>query len=407
MENEIHHIQRMLYKIKNYKDYLVSIQKKHNDVGVQNHIEKQISTLSKAQKFYENYKTETNNSESRKKSVKEQEKRLHNINYLSKNREWSLTTLNGKTNIELNFLRRIEKIFEKNELRTELKEIGVRIDYSESTAKLKKLKIQAENKKIPKDRKKKVPAQPVKGNVRWLNRKLEYKYYDVIRKYIDDCINNNADSEFRLTFESDLLLKLIDQIKETIPKIKANNLTEIDDEYKAMYADFFEINKDLNDAIRASTIQRRILENRGDEIKKKTINGILLRVKKINWEILPKGCDFRKIVTAHYVRLQEANPKVVYELWRIDAILKLSPDEVYQGKNEFNGYVAFEFWNKGLTLLECPIKGNAIYLIKSPDWLYLTTLSKNNLLTFHSKSVSRIIHNGDWLSRLKDYMARL
>jgi hypothetical protein len=51
-------------------------------------------------------------------------------------------------------------------------------------------------------------------------------------------------------------------------------------------------------------------------------------------------------------------------------------------------------------VLDCPVKGNAIYIF-GKDWKELSSLSKYELLTYHPNKTKRIIHRGDWFEKLK------
>ena len=62
-------------------------------------------------------------------------------------------------------------------------------------------------------------------------------------------------------------------------------------------------------------------------------------------------------------------------------------------------YILFLFSDKNISILDCPIVGNAIYIIKG-DWEELSRLNKSELIDFHSDKVSRIIHRGDWLEKV-------
>ena len=81
-------------------------------------------------------------------------------------------------------------------------------------------------------------------------------------------------------------------------------------------------------------------------------------------------------------------------------INSLNPASIYVGIDEFEGYFVFYFPDELTAILECPIVGNAIYIIKG-DWQTLSQLNKRELLTDYQMNVRRVIHKGDWFSRLK------
>lgn len=121
---------------------------------------------------------------------------------------------------------------------------------------------------------------------------------------------------------------------------------------------------------------------------------------QVSWKILPPGAPpFDRILT-HFQQLQEKNKHIEYDNTRLEKLFTLNPTIIYVGIDEFEGYVVFQFAKTGISVLECPIVGNAIYVLKQ-DWKYLSKLSKRELLEEHRTSVIRIIHSGEWFTRLK------
>ena len=88
-----------------------------------------------------------------------------------------------------------------------------------------------------------------------------------------------------------------------------------------------------------------------------------------------------------------------YDMERIDILLRLRPTTVYLGKEEFDGYLVLYFAQYNMAVLECPIVGNALYLIRG-DWQALARRSKAELLHDESGKIQRIIHHGAWTERL-------
>lgn len=80
--------------------------------------------------------------------------------------------------------------------------------------------------------------------------------------------------------------------------------------------------------------------------------------------------------------------------------MSLRPKECWVGSHEWNGYIVFIFAHTQKVLLECPIFGNAIYIIDS-DWKLISRLTKQDLLWRSRKEVTRIVHKGEWFSRVK------
>jgi hypothetical protein len=58
----------------------------------------------------------------------------------------------------------------------------------------------------------------------------------------------------------------------------------------------------------------------------------------------------------------------------------LKPSSVYVGIGEFDGYIVLAFRQTRKVVLECPIYGNAIYVIHE-DWQRLAKMPKFELLS--------------------------
>ena len=69
------------------------------------------------------------------------------------------------------------------------------------------------------------------------------------------------------------------------------------------------------------------------------------------------------------------------------------------GSGGFEGYIAFTFADTDNVLLECPMVGNAIYVLGA-DWKRLSRMSKGELLN-GSHVVARIEHRGDWFWKVE------
>ena len=131
--------------------------------------------------------------------------------------------------------------------------------------------------------------------------------------------------------------------------------------------------------------------------------GIGIPVQRIGWRVLPQGEWTLASILNNYSELQRRNPHVRYDLERIHAISRLKPSTCYIGDGEFDGYIVFTFEHTLKVVLECPIHGNAVYVMGG-GWQALSRLSKFELLSRHNRLVTRIIHTGDWFQRLKSQL---
>lgn len=124
-------------------------------------------------------------------------------------------------------------------------------------------------------------------------------------------------------------------------------------------------------------------------------------VKRLNWNVLPKGqypwAAFENQLKA---RLSYQRPKTfAATLDRFHKIHDLNPDFIAVGNNGYKGYLVFGFESKGLYVLESQNTNNAIYVFDR-DWEQLSKLTKAEILS-NSLQKARIIHNPDWLAKLK------
>lgn len=122
-------------------------------------------------------------------------------------------------------------------------------------------------------------------------------------------------------------------------------------------------------------------------------------VLTVSWRVLPPGEWTLETILQHYVSLQRTYPEIMYDVERIRSIFSIRPSSCYIGTGEFDGYIVFAFPQTSKVVLECPVYGNAIYVIDS-DWQSLSRLTKSELLMKHADSTTRIIHSGDWFQRL-------
>jgi hypothetical protein len=99
------------------------------------------------------------------------------------------------------------------------------------------------------------------------------------------------------------------------------------------------------------------------------------RTRQLPWRLLPPGELFVEGLRRHYDGLQRRNPEIRYGPERLETALSLGPEERYVGAGEFDGYVVFTYPGTERVLLECPVYGNAVYVLGS-DWKRLSKQSK-------------------------------
>jgi hypothetical protein len=149
--------------------------------------------------------------------------------------------------------------------------------------------------------------------------------------------------------------------------------------------------------------QRRVLERLRRDVQQNTVNGVLLFPERLNWVILETGSEGLSQIHQYCDQLLRRKPNWEIEFSRIEHVYSLGLQATYCGVAEFDGYLVFYFAREGIAVLECPIVGNALYVI-SGDWLSLSRLTKTDLLRTHSGRVMRIIHTDQWRQELKRHL---
>lgn len=129
-------------------------------------------------------------------------------------------------------------------------------------------------------------------------------------------------------------------------------------------------------------------------------SAILRSATRLTWVLLPPGQLTVERLRSHYAELARREPDVRYEPERIEKAFSLKPEQCYVGRGEFDGYVVFTFAYTDKALLECPIHGNAVYIL-GRDWRRLARLSKGALLAGGIGGATKIVHKGDWFARVK------
>jgi hypothetical protein len=105
--------------------------------------------------------------------------------------------------------------------------------------------------------------------------------------------------------------------------------------------------------------------------------------------------SFLKIVQ-HFERLN--SKEVTCDIDRLYTVYYMCPDEVRRGVGEFKDYALFCFDAAQIAVLECPIVGNAMYVLDG-NWRVLLGLSKSELR--RKRDDVRIIHDQKEVAELR------
>jgi hypothetical protein len=126
-------------------------------------------------------------------------------------------------------------------------------------------------------------------------------------------------------------------------------------------------------------------------------------VQRISWKVLPAGLPISDAINHHLKEIKRRHPSKFFDEERLKNIASLKPVKCIIGSDEFDGYIVFFFKNCLISVLECPWKNNALYLLNANKWATLSKLSKSELLSLHSNNAQRIVHDdgGSWFPQLK------
>lgn len=128
-------------------------------------------------------------------------------------------------------------------------------------------------------------------------------------------------------------------------------------------------------------------------------------VRRLNWDILPKGKypwdKLQPKLDEIIKREPKGNHPVINN--RFEKIRQYDPEFTAIGRAGFRGYVIFGFPKKELYILESTKYGNATYVL-SENWEKLSKLTKAELLQ-NDLHKDRIIHRESWENEIDKLLA--
>lgn len=122
---------------------------------------------------------------------------------------------------------------------------------------------------------------------------------------------------------------------------------------------------------------------------------------KLSFRLLPPGTGDIKQLIEYYAReaRQWRNGREI-QLERIEALMSLKPRKRYVGTKGYIGYILFEFDWSNSAVLECPLYGNATYVL-SADWGRMIRLNKAELRNYFVGHFTKVVHKRFWLTRVR------
>jgi hypothetical protein len=138
------------------------------------------------------------------------------------------------------------------------------------------------------------------------------------------------------------------------------------------------------------------------KVKRAFEPGTAVPTREVGWRFLPPGEVSDEDLLRHYDYRQRRNPLVRYDLDRIRKALSLGPNGRWVEREKFGDYIVFTYPFTSSALMECPIVGNAIYVLHSDPERWSGT-PKQELIAEADRGgeVTRILHQGGWFERVK------
>jgi hypothetical protein len=126
--------------------------------------------------------------------------------------------------------------------------------------------------------------------------------------------------------------------------------------------------------------------------------------RQVDWEILPPGesLEQREARVIEYVEKSERKGIRNYKD-NLKVLNTYGPSDIAVGKRGFDGYFAYSYSDKGVTLVECPEYGNATYVL-GMDWEETSQLTKSEIIS-GNLCIDRIPHDKNWASRVNAIMS--
>jgi hypothetical protein len=125
----------------------------------------------------------------------------------------------------------------------------------------------------------------------------------------------------------------------------------------------------------------------------------------VDFDLLPPGSWDIDDVIQHYRQIADSLPSDLegraIEWTRLTAIQRLKPTKCYVGKRMWLGYVVFTFSRTSNVVLECPIEGNATYVIYG-DWKTMARHTKQFLRSSYPGLYRKCVHKRGWFERVKE-----
>ena len=143
---------------------------------------------------------------------------------------------------------------------------------------------------------------------------------------------------------------------------------------------------------------RQMLNPESREINKDPVLVVL------PWSLLPPDHMSLRGLVSYYESIEKAfylKHQEEVDQERLKQIISLSPNRGFRGPDEFLGYVVYEFDRYEKVVLDCPVYGNAVYLLYKDRWRTQARQSKQYIRENYPGLWSRVLHTDGWLQKVR------
>lgn len=187
--------------------------------------------------------------------------------------------------------------------------------------------------------------------------------------------------------------KVVDDAKRTLKRLE-QEISELKDRSNCRESSYEQIQfpKPLTQHGMIVRLRRKVEQHFHPDVE----------MTQLQWDAVPSGPAPVDSVMRIYSERQRQNPQTYYDESRLEKAKTLKPKKGYMGRQKSEGYVIFTFDYTPKALMECPIYGNAIFIINSnlePErWLLM---NKQELI--EHPEVTKISHRGeDWFEKVRE-----
>lgn len=207
--------------------------------------------------------------------------------------------------------------------------------------------------------------------------------------------------------------KYIEYVEEELEEFEREELFPVERaeerRYEERRAEFWEARGPYQERVRAWEIERGVIL-RKQELQISRERGVKKMYREterafepkptgtFQWEFLPPGEATPDRIRRYYEEVMSRGRLDGFLPERLEKVLALPYESWFQGKAGFYGYSIFTFAHTEKVLFECPVYGNAIYVLTSSEECLLK-MTKQELR--ESGEARKILHVGDWYQRLK------